>query len=196
MHIPKLAILGSVVLGLIATFTVATTSQAHRGAPITPSVERSISASIETLAGADAPTIVTQVLSRASDEVSIRFTTDGVETTTLAFEPPGPATIECGSSLPVASPDNGVAGQGTGATANDALGAAFADLLSKLAAYSRAKCQACPIPGQCQLYGSFLTECFSLVSLTQGADGTWHAVLNYTGPYFMLCTDCLPSDGE
>ena len=99
-------------------------------------------------------------------------------------------TVACGDSRAVASPDAGIAGQGEGATVVEAILAAVGDNLDKMMAYSRIKCASCDDPEQCQRFITFLQGAFELVDITALPDGTFSAVVKYTGPYFAHCSPC------
>ncbi len=97
--------------------------------------------------------------------------------------------VPCGEGRPVATPNNGMSGQGWADDEATAKMRSISDCMKKLIAYSGVKCGTCEDLSTCPAFASVL---FHLVQTQtyQSSDGSWHAITTYKGPYFVVCEKC------
>lgn len=96
---------------------------------------------------------------------------------------------DCGDGFPVASPPNGITGQGSGPLQVPAMDDAIEDATSKCIAYSGIKCAECPIPGDC-LPNVSLLDSEWVFDAFQNPAGTWFCTATYKGPFIAYCSPC------
>ncbi|MBI5434572.1 MAG: hypothetical protein HZA52_17205 [Planctomycetes bacterium] len=194
MKLGMLSVLGSILLGVAFSFGAATpnlaaAAQSERATAESNPLRPSHLISLHGL-DRDAPEthdLVARLLTSSGEFASFAITHSSND---AEVDGDGDAGgVKCGEGVGVVTPPNGMSGQGWGATAVDALIAAFNDCNDKLWAYSHVKCPPCPVPG-CAPFISVLGG-YKLTSLTQSSDGTWHAVVTASGAYIAGCTDCV-----
>ena len=186
MKIRRLVLSGSLFLATIATAAAAMTAGAVEPLPMMTEAPAVARAEVALDHGA----LVAQTLSRWSEDAAPRSTPEAAASVEMSAGGGSlAAPLACGSSIGIASPPNGISGQGSAGDMMTALFLAYLDALNKISAYANVECQDCEIPGACTPGVSLIDSQWSWDAF-QTSDGTWYAVATYKGPILGYCTPC------